>query len=165
MGCRRGRMSIGGRGGWHCRECATCGAGDWCVLPQELTWAIRLKKVHPSFAAGHQDHEGYHRPLWGCEAAVTAAAPWSKGEDKKQQSNGHVGKMAAGKKGEQKNGRWSKWTISAVGDAIATTREKRNEWDGFFCFLRSIEMKSKTIHEWKKKKIGMNGIDASFLSQ
>ena len=33
------------------------------------------KKVHPSFAAGHQVHEGYHRPLRGCEAAVTAAAP------------------------------------------------------------------------------------------
>jgi hypothetical protein len=55
-------------------------------------------------------------------------------------------KWQRGKK-EDKNGRWSKWRISAVGNAIATIREKRNEWDENFCFLRSIEKKSKTIHE------------------
>ena len=52
----------------------TCGAGDWCVLLQEMTRAIRLQTVHPSFAADRQDREGYHRPLQRCGAVVAAAA-------------------------------------------------------------------------------------------
>jgi len=52
----------------------TCGAGDWCLLPQEMTWAIRLKTVHPSFTADHRDCKGYHRPLQRCGAVAVAAA-------------------------------------------------------------------------------------------
>ncbi len=41
-------------------------------LPQEVTRAIRLQTVHPTFAAGRQDREGYHRPLR--RGVVVAAA-------------------------------------------------------------------------------------------
>jgi hypothetical protein len=34
---------------------------------------------------------------------------------------------------------------------IATAREKGNEWDGFFCFLWSIEMKRKPFMNEKKE--------------
>jgi len=51
----------------------TCGAGDWCVLPQEMTRAICLQTVHPSFAADPQDWEGYHRPLQQCGVVVAVA--------------------------------------------------------------------------------------------
>jgi hypothetical protein len=50
--------------------------------------------------------------------------------------------MAAEQIMQNKNGygRWSMWTILAVGDAIATTgesrnKEFRNEWNGLYYFL------------------------------
>jgi len=52
----------------------TCGAGDWCVLLQEMTRAIRLQTVHPTFAADCQDREGSHPPLQRCGAVVAAVA-------------------------------------------------------------------------------------------
>jgi hypothetical protein len=39
-----------------------------------VTRAIRLQTVHPTFAAGRQDREGYHRPLRRCGVVVAAAA-------------------------------------------------------------------------------------------
>jgi len=38
-----------------------------------MTLDIRLKTVHPSFAADRRDCKGYHCPLQQCGAVVTAA--------------------------------------------------------------------------------------------
>ena len=67
----------GSRTGWGQKCFQSTAAPTAAVaadLPQEVTRAIRLQTVHPTFAAGRQDREGYHRPLRRCGVVVAAVA-------------------------------------------------------------------------------------------
>ena len=77
VGSKSAAAAGGSRTGWGQKCFQSTAAPTAAVaadLPQEVTRAIRLQTVHPTFAAGRQDREGYHRPLQRCGVLVAAAA-------------------------------------------------------------------------------------------
>ena len=122
----------------------TCGAGDWCTLPQEMTRAIRLQTVHPSLLL-------VVKIAKDIIAHCNDVGRWWWRQRRRERKiyhdriyNNQMVALVNGSGTNYAEQKWvwslSMWTILAVGDAIATTgeswnKEFWNEWNGLYCFL------------------------------